>query len=94
MCHTEYSVMYKSIISTSFSKPSNYSDTVMLRGSAQATMGLGQCNSLGEYCVPHTASSVFLTLLIFFLSIDLGQYDVFGSLRNTVREDKLSVPPR
>ena len=22
-------------------------------------MGLGQCNSLGEYCGPHTASSVF-----------------------------------
>ena len=26
-------------------------------------MGLGQYNSLGEYCGPHTASSVFLILL-------------------------------
>ena len=26
-------------------------------------MGLGQYNSLGEYCDPHTASSVFLILL-------------------------------
>ena len=26
-------------------------------------MGLGQYNSLGEYCGPHTASSVFLTLI-------------------------------
>ena len=26
-------------------------------------MGLGQYNSLGEYCVPHTASSVFLILI-------------------------------
>ena len=28
-------------------------------------MGLGQYHSLGEYCDPHTASSVFLILLIF-----------------------------
>ena len=27
-------------------------------------MGLGQYNSLGEYCGPHTASSVFLILLV------------------------------
>ena len=27
-------------------------------------MGLGQYNSLGEYCDPHTASSVFLILTI------------------------------
>ena len=27
-------------------------------------MGLGQYNSLGEYCGPHTASSVFLILLL------------------------------
>ena len=26
-------------------------------------MGLGQYNSLGEYCGPHTASSVFLILI-------------------------------
>ena len=26
-------------------------------------MGLGQYNSLGEYCDPHTASSVFLVLV-------------------------------
>ena len=26
-------------------------------------MGLGKCNSLGEYCDPRTASSVFLILL-------------------------------
>ena len=26
-------------------------------------MGLGQYNSLGEYCGPHTASSVFLILV-------------------------------
>ena len=26
-------------------------------------MGLGQYNSLGEYCDPHTASSVFLILV-------------------------------
>ena len=26
-------------------------------------MGLGQYNSLGEYCDPHTASSVFLILI-------------------------------
>ena len=30
-------------------------------------MGLGQYNSLGEYCDPHTASSVFLILLWSFL---------------------------
>ena len=27
-------------------------------------MGLGQYNSLGKYCGPHTASSVFLILLL------------------------------
>ena len=27
-------------------------------------MGLGQYNSLGEYCGPHTASSVFLILIL------------------------------
>ena len=27
-------------------------------------MGLGQYNSLGEYCGPHTASSEFLILII------------------------------
>ena len=27
-------------------------------------MGLGQFNSLGEYCGPHTASSVFLILIV------------------------------
>ena len=27
-------------------------------------MGLGQYNSLGEYCGPHTASSVFLILIV------------------------------
>ena len=26
-------------------------------------MGIGQYNSLGEYCGPHTASSVFLILV-------------------------------
>ena len=43
-----------------------------LRGSTQATIhplaimltGLGQYNSLGEYCGPHTASSVFLILVL------------------------------
>ena len=29
-------------------------------------MGLGQYNSLGEYCGPHTASSVFLDVDISF----------------------------
>ena len=27
-------------------------------------MGVGQYNSLGEYCGPHTASSVFLILIL------------------------------
>ena len=31
-------------------------------------MGLGQYNCLGEYCGPHTVSSVFL-ILVFFISI-------------------------
>ena len=46
-----------------------------LRGSIQATYslrqlndscptGFGQYNSLGEYCIPHTASSVFLMLIL------------------------------
>ena len=40
-------------------------------------MGLGQYNSLGEYCVPHTASSVFLILTVAcdilpFLEFNMG----------------------
>ena len=31
-------------------------------------MGLGQYNSLGEYCGPHTASSVFLILVLLMIS--------------------------
>ena len=54
-----------------------------LRGSTQATihplaiilplssMGLGQYNSIGEYCDPQTASCVFLTFI--FTSIDVGR---------------------
>ena len=30
-------------------------------------MGLGQYDNLGEYCDPHTASSVFLILLLVFI---------------------------
>ena len=30
-------------------------------------MGLGQYDGLGEHCGPHTASSVFLTLLLIIL---------------------------
>ena len=33
-------------------------------------MGLGQYNSLGEYCGPHTASSVFLILVHYILHWD------------------------
>ena len=32
-------------------------------------MGLGQYDILGEYCVPHTASSVFLILLYMSLKL-------------------------
>ena len=55
-----------------------------LRGSTQVTIhplaintdcsptGLGRCNSLGEYCGPYTASSVFL-ISIFHHSIKVNQ---------------------
>ena len=36
-------------------------------------MGLGQYDSVGEYCGPHTASSVFLILLVYHLCIDRYQ---------------------
>ena len=44
-------------------------------------MGLGQYNSLGEYCDPHTASTVFLILVrrmscvasVLLLSHELGE---------------------
>ena len=38
-------------------------------------MGIGQYNSLGEYCAPHTASSVFLIL----------EGPVMGETRGTVK---------
>ena len=48
-------------------------------------MGLGQYNSLGEYCGPHTASSVFLILLPPYVS----SVQVFcHEVRNTVKAAK------
>ena len=57
-------------------------------------MGLGQYNSLGEYCCPHTASSVFLILvcpdlLVLYLVVEVagepivepGWLDVAGGCR-------------
>ena len=35
-------------------------------------MSLGQYNSLGEYCGPHTASSVFLILIPVSISLNPG----------------------
>ena len=45
-------------------------------------MGLGQYVSLGEYCGPHTASSVFLILLLF---------DAVGDFEKILKESKLRV---
>ena len=40
-------------------------------------MGLGQYDSLGEYCGPHTASSVFLIVVwiceVFYVTISIGE---------------------
>ena len=35
-------------------------------------MGLGQYNSIGKYCGPHTASSVFL-ILVFTLDVEANK---------------------
>ena len=44
-------------------------------------MGLGQYDSLGEYCVPHTASFMFLILISMYLSVIHGMYKYTFSLR-------------
>ena len=44
-------------------------------------MGLGQYNSPGEYCDPHTVSSVFLILVPTF---ELGVCDQFQHGRSTL----------
>ena len=43
-------------------------------------MGLGQYNSLGEYCGPHTASSVFLILIFYIEDIS----NIFLTDRNII----------
>ena len=40
-------------------------------------MGLGQYNSLGEYCDPHTASSVFLILVHISRSVKMHLLDLY-----------------
>ena len=49
-------------------------------------MGLGQYKSLGEYCDPHTASSVFLILIPVIVEATrdvVVEYHVCGTILNT-----------
>ena len=53
-------------------------------------MGLGHYNSLGEYCHPHNASSVFLIIILisFSLAIHLGVKQL-----TVVTDDRMSSLP-
>ena len=48
----------------------NTSEAVFRSQYTRGAMGLGQYNSLGEYCGPHTASSVFLILVFPLTSLE------------------------
>ena len=56
----------------------------------RGTMGLGQYNSLMEYCGPHTASSVFLILVYRQIITDISRCSItfVTSINHSSEEDK------
>ena len=54
-------------------------------------MGLGQYNSIGEYCGPHTASSVFLILLYDHDMYNFLMLSAMSSKRRTLFTSKMLI---